>query len=529
MSRTVGQPKPGAVAAPPHMSSESLTQTVAADAGLGQPGEVHEKSLGASAQTVVRNFASLLLGRFGSQVIGFATNAYLARRIAPSGFGAVGLAQSVVSYLSLMSDSGLSVIAVREGAQNPSGLSGLIGSITGLRLALSCALLPFGFLAAQFLPFSEASRDVLRVFALSLPLQALAVDWVFRALQRMQYAAITQLATAALTLALTVSFVRSPQHLLRVPWLGLATSAAAFALSLYLLARTGHRFSVSFRLSRSKKYLVQSLPLCGASFAVTLYLQANYLILGKVHGDAEVGMYVAASKIAGVVFTVTTLYFSAMAPAMMALYVRSREDAATLLTESVRLTAAAGCGLAAMGAVGSGLILTGVFGPAFSPAQPALALLLCSGGVLAVTQNWCVLAIAAQRERLVLWATALGGVTNLIVCGALVRRYASVGAAIGNLAAETVAAAVLVLAWPRELGIGPLRVAGIPAALAVIAVLAGALLMPFGHLSAFCAAPAIYALGLLVTRTVTIRDIRRLWSAFRIPDPRNYEPLPAQE
>ena len=150
--------------------------------------------LGPAGSTVVRNFASLLIGRVGSQALSFLTNAYLARRIAPAGFGAVGLAQSIISYLGLLSDSGLSVIALRDGAQDPSRLDGLIRSITGLRLALSCALVPVGLLAAQFLPFSESSLNVLRVFSLSLPLQALAVDWVFRALQRMHYAAITQLA-----------------------------------------------------------------------------------------------------------------------------------------------------------------------------------------------------------------------------------------------------------------------------------------------------------------------------------------------
>ncbi len=475
---------------------------------------VARAEFGPAGSTVVRNFASLLLGRVGSQAMSFLTNAYLARRIAPAGFGAVGLAQSIISYLGLLSDSGLSVIALRDGAQDPSRLDGLIRSITGLRLALSCALVPVGLLAAQFLPFSESSLNVLRVFALSLPLQALAVDWVFRALQRMHYAAITQLATAALTLLLTIAFVHNPRHLGRVPWLGVATGAAAVALSLYLLGRTGHRLSVSFQFNRSKRYLAQSLPLCAASFAITLYIQANFLILGKVHGDAEVGMYAAASKIAGVAFTITSLYFSAMAPALMELSARSPRDAARLLAESVRVTAAGACGLVAIGAAGSGFVLRWVFGTPFLPATNALAVLLCSGGVVAVTSNWGQLAIASHRERLLLWATALGGIANLIVCAALVRRYGSLGAAIGNLAAEVVVGAVVIPPWPREAGLGALRTSVKPAVVAAVAFCLGSRLAPLGDVWAASAVACLYVAGLWATRTVTSNDIGRVCATF---------------
>jgi O-antigen/teichoic acid export membrane protein len=484
--------------------------------------------LGAAGSTVVRNFASLLMGRMGAQVMSFLTNAYLARRIAPAGFGAVGLAQSIISYLGLLSDSGLSVIALRDGAQDPSRLDELIRSITGLRLALSCALVPVGLLAAQFLPFSESSRSVLRVFALSLPLQALAVDWVFRALQRMHYAAITQLATAALTLVLTIAFVHSPRHLGRVPWLGVATGAAAVALSLFLLGRTGHRLSVSFDWQRSKRYLAQSLPLCAASFAITLYIQANFVILGLVHGDVEVGMYAAASKISAVVFTVTSLYFAAMAPALMELSASSPRDGARLLAESVRVTAAGAFGLAAIGAAASGSVLRRVFGAPFLPATSTLAILLCSGGVVAVTSNWGQFAIACHRERLLLWATAIGGVANLIVCGMLVRRYGSLGAAIGNLAAEVVVGAVVIAPWPREVGWGILRTSVKPAVVAVLALLLGSRLAPLGGLWAASAVACLYVAGLWATRTVTSQDISRVRSALRVPAAERYATLSAQ-
>jgi O-antigen/teichoic acid export membrane protein len=329
----------------------------------------------------------------------------------------------------------------------------------------------------------------------------------------MHYAAITQVATAALTLVLTVAFVRSPEHLLRVPWLSIVTGACAFILSLYFLAKAGYKLSVTFRLRDSRHYLAQSLPLCAANFAATLYVQANYLIVGKVRGDAEVGLYAAASKVAGVFFTVTWLYYAAMAPALMEVYARSRRNAAAMLAESVRLTAAAGCGLAAVGVVGSGLVMDRVFGAAFSPAQSALAVMLCSGAIVAVTHNWGQLAIAAHREKLILQATSIGGVANLIVCGVLVGRLGSFGAAIGTLVAEVVVGAVLTLAWPRELGLHALRAAAMPAAVAVASLLLGMQFAAWGRVAASCAVAALYVAGLAVTGAVGPRDLERVRAA----------------
>jgi O-antigen/teichoic acid export membrane protein len=168
----------------------------------------------------------------------------------------------------------------------------------------------------------------------------------------------------------------------------------------------------------------------------------------------------------------------------------------------------------AIGAAGSGFILRWAFGAPFRPATSALAVLLCSGGVVAVTSNWGQLAIARHRERLLLWATALGGCANLIVCAALVRRYGSLGAAIGNLAAEVVVGAVVIAPWPRDVGLGTLRTCVTPAVIAVVAFVLGSRLAPLGGLWAACAVACLYLAGLWATRTVTSNDIHRVRATF---------------
>jgi O-antigen/teichoic acid export membrane protein len=487
------------------MATGLREREVSPEAGVGTGASV--------AANIARNFASLLVGRFGSQLIGFLTNAYLARRVAPAGFGAIGLAQAAMTYLTIFSDSGLSTIAVREGAQHPGKVQTLIASVSALRLLLALGCMLAGLLVAGYLPYSEASRQILRVFAISLPVQAIAVDWVFRALQKMHYIAIVQIASSALTLALTLCLVKNPAHVLRVPWIGVVAGAGAVALSLWLLHQVGYHLRFRFGFGAFRRHLAQSIPLCASSLAITLYIQVNYLILGKVHSEAVVGLYSAAARLTVVLSTVHWLYYAAMAPALMALYQVSRPKAAALLGQSVRVTAIFGFGMLAIGLPASRLLVRLVFGPAFTDATPVFGVMLASAAVVAVSHNWGQLAVAAHREQLVLKSTLLGGLMNLVVCAVLIRPLGAVGAATGNLLAEIAVALALFLPWPAEFRGRALRPALGPAAACAIALLVSRAAALWELAWGAGLSAAAYLVGLSLFGSITKNDLQAARSA----------------
>ena len=73
-------------------------------------------------RTILLNFGSLSVGAAVGRLAGLATNATLGHRVSAAGFGVTGIAQSVIQYFGLLSELGLSTVAVREGAQNPPGV-----------------------------------------------------------------------------------------------------------------------------------------------------------------------------------------------------------------------------------------------------------------------------------------------------------------------------------------------------------------------------------------------------------------------
>ncbi len=468
------------------------------------------------ARSIFWNFGSLSVGAAVGRMAGLATNAVLARCVSASGFGVVGIAQSITIYFNLLSDLGLGTVAVREGAQHPQKLQRVISATLGLRLAITLGLIPLGLITAHFLPYSEESKNLFRVYLFTLPLQALSVEWVFRSLQKMYLNTALQITLALLTLGLTIMLVHREQDLIWVAGIAAITAAAILVVGVLLLRREGYHAWPVLSVRENAYLLRQALPLCAVSFAVTLYAQTNNLIVGYYRSEADVGLYVAATRLSQVFYYPIWLYFTAMAPALMESWAVSWDSARSLLSNSVRVTAVV--------SIGSGLIASSisrwamrmVFGRAFDGASSAFDILIWTGVLIAICHNWDELCVASRRNRLLVQSTFLGAFVNLAICALTVSSLGIRGAAFGNLMAEVTAHAFLLASFGWQMGLSVLR-----EALKPIAAGAGAYGVLFATRSSGVPLSPIltglsYVALLFLVGGITVRDLNKLRSLLSI-------------
>ena len=444
------------------METESVSVPETPAMGPGQAPSV-TRSPPSRAKTILWNFGSLSVGAAVSRLAGLATNAVLARSVSASGFGVAGIAQSVTLYFSLLSDLGLGTVAIREGAQNPDKLQQVISATIGLRLALAFALIPIGLITAHFLPYSESSKGLFRIYLLTLPIQAFSVEWVFRSIQRMYLNTVLQVFGAALILVLTITLVHQAKDLMWVAGIAAIAAVLDAALGIGLLRPQGYNAWPVFSFRESSYLLRQSLPLCAVSFAITLYIQANNLILGAYRSEAEVGLYVAATRLSQVCYYPIWLYFTAMTPALMEAWSVSRDSARSLLSSSVRFTAIVSIGSGLIAANLSQWAIRTLFGRSFDGAVSAFNILVWTGVIITIGHNWGQLCIASKRNRLLMQATFLGAFVNLVVCTATVSRMGIRGAALSNLMAEVAVHVLLIASCGWHMGLSLLRGAMKPA------------------------------------------------------------------
>ncbi|MGO9336315.1 MAG: flippase [Terracidiphilus sp.] len=489
---------------------------------LGATGEAFQELIEipdapSRAKTILWNFGWLGAGAAGSRLISLVTNAVLARRISTSGYGVTGIAQSITLYFGLVSDLGLGTVALREGAQNPGQLQRVISSMLGLRLALSVAASLLGLAVTPYLPFSESSRALFNLYLFTLPIQALSMEWVFRATQRMYWNTILQIVGAILTLLLTVALVRDPRDLLRVGGITAAVAAVAALLSIFVLRGQGYHAWPIFTLREARDYLGQSLPLCASSLAILLYTQANNLILGYVRGESDVGLYGAAIRLSQLFYQPIWLYFAAMVPALMQCWALSPEKACSMLSTSVRLTAITTIGFGLVAASAGPWLLVKIFGKPFGGSAAAFEILIWTGVIIAIGHNWVELTVAAKKNNLLVQSAFLGALVNLVVCTATVHRMGIRGAAVSNLLAEIAVPAYLIVALRKQVELRVLQAVTKPALAGAAAY--GVFLATRWSAPVVCLALTTFSyVGILIlTGGIGLLDLKRLHGLISLP------------
>ncbi len=87
------------------------------------------------ARKVALTTASLVAGRAVAVLAGVVTVGLASRYLGLEGFGALTLAMSIVAFVALMTDLGLSTMAAREIAREPEREREILGNVLALGLA----------------------------------------------------------------------------------------------------------------------------------------------------------------------------------------------------------------------------------------------------------------------------------------------------------------------------------------------------------------------------------------------------------
>ena len=139
---------------------------------------------------ILKNTFWLTLSELGSRGIKFLAMVYLARILAKEAFGKIVFIQALTIYGMLLTDFGTPVLGMREVARKPEDVPQTIGRILCLRLVMGTLFLCICIILGITL-FHDLELKYLMVFAaFQLIPYCLFVDWVFKGLEQMEYAAV---------------------------------------------------------------------------------------------------------------------------------------------------------------------------------------------------------------------------------------------------------------------------------------------------------------------------------------------------
>jgi O-antigen/teichoic acid export membrane protein len=459
-------------------------------------------------------FAALGAATLVSQVVGFLVLAIAARRLGPGPIGSFSFALSLVGYFSIPANFGITVLATRDLARDPSRAKVLIGEIVAIQGAL--VLVPYVLVVAlaPLLGADELSTDLIPIVALTFVLDAASLQWVLYGRQRFTLLALARLAGSVVTLIWVLAFVGEGEGdagATALAWASVAGVAAFALVTLAVVLRAEGRPQLVLQGMRLVRRFIAGVPFGLAAVMISIYYSIDAVMLGYLRSTEEVGQYAVAYKLPLAIITIGALWASVLFPHASALAPRDPD----LVRRQLGLFSSVAFVGAAPVAVGAVLVgndlMPELFGPEFDPAGTPFIVLSWAAAIVLFTISSGTVALAAGEDRHYLVAVTAGAALNLLANLAVIPLFGMTGAASATVAAEVVVFAVV---WRRllvRLGPVPIEWPRIARALAATAVMSAAVLAVGDTLSAtarVAVGAAVYSVAAVALGAVHRGEVR---------------------
>jgi O-antigen/teichoic acid export membrane protein len=372
-----------------------------------------------------------------SSVFGVIMMIYLARTLMPQGLGHIAYAISIVTYLSGFVDLGLSTYGVREVARNPASVSEYVSNIVSIRLIAAAALVLILVLITVLSDQPYKLKILMIETGLMLFMTALATEWAYQGLEKMNMVFISLAATSILQMFMIFTLVKGSEDMLRVPLIYFLGAAPIIIL---FLKKLGCRFKIaSPDTRRIKIYLSSSLIIWAIAMFAQVYNNLDIFILGLFRQAEEVGYFALARRVVGGITILIVFLSNALLPRLSAAFNKDDDEFERSTHKFLVFSACLTFFVIIPALFFTKDLIRFTVGTSYSSA--ALPLNIMLGGVILVLFNlpYSTGLIASHLEKEVLKQVIASALLSLSLNFILIPRYGMLGSSVSFLMAEALA------------------------------------------------------------------------------------------
>lgn len=397
------------------------------------------------------NSAVLLLSYGFNTVVAAVVGVLLVRYLGRGQYGLLSTTYAYTSFFLIFTSIGVDTIVQRDVARAPERADDIVGGAIGLRLVLSLS----SMLAAwAILPILHPTP---RLTVLVL-LATLAFPFSFQGLYLVLYAVELRQGLPKLVMAgwsLVLSLVKLAFIALRMPLeafvaLEAVSGVVVFVLALILGRRSGLAAKLRWDPHEWARLLGESWPVAVASTFIQVYLRVDQLMLFRMVGAEEVGIYGVAVRLVEFANVIPTVFMVSAFPLFARLQVESEERLERATALSFRAMAWIALPLAAFLFLYARPILVALFGTEFSATTPMLRLLAWSLPFAFANSILYNRLFATGNQRTAATLASVAAVVNVALNAALIPRLGGVGAAEATVVAYGLVIPAALLAKPSR-------------------------------------------------------------------------------
>ncbi|CAG7840798.1 lipid II flippase MurJ [Clostridium haemolyticum] len=461
---------------------------------------------------IAKNLLSVGLSSLVAQLLTFLMIAYYARILSIEGFGRINLAQSIITYSTMITLFGFQTLGTREVSKNKNNKEELLGNIiiTRLIVALICffMVMAIAFTTNKGVIF----RNILIVYGLTLFPLAFNIDWFYSGIQQMQHNAIYNVLKSGIPFLLICILFRSEKNIIFIPIFTLCGLLFAAIYHIILLKRKT-LFKISLKINKKQiaKYVKLSIPFLVSGLLSMINCNVDSLIIGFTRSEYELGIYSSAYKIIFFLTNLIAVIFTPFFPLLISYYHEKDINNLEKVVENLcKIVVLIGVPVLIGGIILSKEIIILLFGQKYMKAYVPFIILLVYILVLFMRENYGYSLNAWNKENKYLKSVIISALTNLILNLIFIPIYGIIAASITTLVSE-----VLNFFIMRKYSIKIVKTnyitnfikVIIPVVLMAIVVLG----LKYFHINVMInivLAIIVYFISIIITRYVTIDELK---------------------
>lgn len=385
----------------------------------------------------ITNTNWLLFKNIYSMLLSLVIGSLSARYLGPSNYGLIGYGASLVSLFTSISQLGLNSIIMNELLSRPQEKGKTLGTALAMRVAASTVCF---FCVLFFTSVVEPENKVLLVvtalqaFAIICNTYELLNEWFLSELQSKVYVVAASVGATIVGIWRILLLVLGAS----VQWFAASATIQALVCGgiIFVIFFRRKQFRLGYSFLRAKELFGKSNHYIISGLAVALYTQMDKVMLGKMMGEREVGLYTSAMTIAMLwEFVPQAVINSARA---VILEKKNKSNADYLKLFQILLLAVSLMGIG----VGIGIQIFGrwiillLYGREYMEAVPLLQILIWSTSFAMIGTARSIWNVAEDKNQYVKYYTIIGSAFNLVFNYFAIQIWGMAGAAVGTLLSQ---------------------------------------------------------------------------------------------
>ncbi len=390
----------------------------------------------------------LIFQNIYSMGLSLVVGALSARYLGPSNYGLIGYGASLVNLFTSISQLGIDNVLINEMMKHPQEKGRVMGTALCMRgfsavVSLVCAMV----LVILIEPGNYVLWFItgIQAFAIALRAYELLNEW-FLSKMKSKYYVIANMCGQTVVGVWKILLLIAQAS---VVWFAASTTIQALVcgsivITLFLMMRD---FKLGFCWQYAKDIFSRSKHYVFAGIAISLYTQMDKVMLGRMMGQTEVGIYTAAMTIAMLWEFIPTAIFNSSRTMILEAKAKSEkeyEDRLKLLFFGISVL---GILVGIVVQIFGRLAVLLLYGQKFISAAPVLKLLIWSTSFAMIGLARNVWSVAEDKNEYSKYYPICGAVCNLIFNALAIPVWGVFGAALGTLLAQIVVALIAPLFW----------------------------------------------------------------------------------